>query len=147
MVKLGRTKHEDRERSGKYQSIGRALHTTARDLALIGEAKYGNGLAIVAIHSAIAYADALTVAYREVKSTDGEHAQAANVLVYALGHHSDADQIRRLRRVLEAKSHASYSGNYYTLEDGRALLEELDRFAEWAEERLTERRLAQGDRR
>lgn len=53
MVKLGRTKHEDRERSAKYQSIGRALHTTARDLALIGEAKYGNGLAIVAIHSAI----------------------------------------------------------------------------------------------
>lgn len=141
MVKLGRTKHEDRERSAKYQSVGRALHTTARDLDLMGEAKYGNGLAIIAIHAAIAYTDALTVAYREIKSTDGEHVQAAQVLANALGHHADADQIRRLRRVLEAKSHASYSGSYYTLEDGRAILEELDRFAEWAEERLAERKL------
>lgn len=139
MVKLARTKHEDRERSAKYQSVARALHTTARDLALIGEAKYGNGLAIVVIHAAIAYADALTVAYREIKSTDGEHVQAVKVIEDALGEHATPDQLRRLRRIIAAKTHASYSGRYYTLKEGRAILGELDTFATWAEERLAGR--------
>jgi hypothetical protein len=138
---MGSTKREDRERYVQYQSVGRALHTTARDLAMIGEPKYGNGLAIIAIHAAIAYTDALTVAYRQIRSTDGEHVQAASVLEHALGSTADAEQVRRVRRILGAKSHASYSGNYYTLEDGAAILKELDRFAEWAEERLAERRL------
>lgn len=142
MVKLGRTKHEDRGRSGRYHGVGRALLHTARDLDSMGEPKYGNGLAIIAVHAAIAYTDALTVAFREIKSTDGEHLQAADVLVHALGHRADAEAVRRLKRVLGAKSHASYSGNYHTLEDGRGLLRELERFAEWAEDRLTGRRLS-----
>jgi hypothetical protein len=140
MVKIGRTKHEDRDRSVKYQSVGRALLQTARDLDTMGEPKYGNGLAIIAIHAAIAYTDALTVSFRELKSTVGEHLQAADLLVHALGHHADADQVRRLRRILGAKSHASYSGNYYTLDDGREILQDLEQFAAWAEERLTEGR-------
>lgn len=90
MVKLGRTKQEDRSRAGKYEAVGRALLRTARDLELLGDAKYGNGLAIVAIHAAIAYTDALTVAYREIKSVDGEHVRAAEVLVHALGSRADA---------------------------------------------------------
>ena len=141
MVKLGRTKHEDRDRSAKYQSVGRALLQTARDLDTMGEPKYGNGLAIIAIHAAIAYTDALTVAFRELKSTDGEHLQAADLLVHALGRSADADQVRRLQRILGAKSHASYSGNYYTLDDGREILQDLERYTAWAEERLIDRRM------
>lgn len=142
MVKTGPTKHEDRERAAKYQAVARALRTTARDLDQMGEAKYGNGLAIIAIHSAIAYTDALTVAYREIKSTSGEHAHAADVLRVALGHQVDASQVRRLEQILGAKSHASYSGNFYTLDDGRALVQELERFAAWAEDHPADRRLA-----
>lgn len=141
MVKLGRTKHEDRDRSAKYQSVGRALLQTARDLATMGDPKYGNALAIIAIHAAIAYTDALTVAFRELKSTDGEHLQAAELLAHTIGPRIDADHLRRLRRILGSKSHASYSGSYYTLEDGREILQDLERFTEWAEDRLTERRL------
>jgi hypothetical protein len=139
MVKLGRTRQEDRSRAAKYAAVGRSLLRTARDLEQMGEPKYGNGLAIVAIHAAIAYTDALTVAYREIKSTDGEHTRAAEVLVHALGSRADARQVDRLRGILDAKSHASYSGNYYTLRDGREILQELERFAEWAEERFANR--------
>lgn len=139
MVRLGSTRHEDRERAVRYLAVGRALHATARDLDAMGEAKYGNGLTIVAIHAAIAYTDALTVAFREVKSTDGEHLKAAGVLIQALGPRVEAEQVRRLKRILGAKSHASYSGSYYTLEDGRAILREVERFAEWAEERMASR--------
>jgi hypothetical protein len=139
MAKLGRTKEEDRSRAIKYETVGRALLRTARDLDVMGEAKYGNGLAIVAIHSAIAYADALTVAYRGIKSTDGEHLRAVEALVYALGPLSDSREANRLRAILDAKSHASYGGNFYTLQDGREILLELERFAAWAEDLLVSR--------
>lgn len=141
MVRVGSTKHEDRGRATRYRAVGRSLHATARDLDTMGELKYGNGLAIIVIHAVIAYTDALTVAFREVKSTDGEHVKAADVLVQSLGPRADADQIRRVRRVLSAKTHASHSGSYYTLADGRTLLLELNRFAEWAEDQLTDRGL------
>jgi hypothetical protein len=139
MVKPGKTKSEDRGRAAKYQAVGSALLRTARDLEVMGEPKYGNGLAIVAIHAAIAYTDALTVAYREIKSTDGEHLRAADVLVHALGPLADPGQVDRLRSILDAKSHASYSGNFYTLDDGLEILKVLERYVAWAEEMLAKR--------
>jgi hypothetical protein len=105
----------------------------------MGEAKYGNGVAIIAIHSAIAYTDALTVAYREIKSRDGDHIHAADVLVRALGPAADTRQVQRLRAILNAKSHASYSGNFYTLREGQEILEELKQYVDWAEQKLMER--------
>jgi hypothetical protein len=112
MVSLGRTKQQERSNAAKYHAVGRALYRTAKDLETLGERKYGNGLAIVAIHAAIAYTDALTVAYREIRSTDKDHRRATDVLQHALGHRADPDQLRRLRGILDAKTHASYSGTY-----------------------------------
>lgn len=139
MVKLGKTKSEERSRASRYEQIGRSLVRTAEDLATIGEAKYGNGLAIMAIHAAITYTDALTVAFRETKSTDGDHTHAVSVLQHALGNRAPPEQIRRLRGILGAKSHASYSGTFYTLEDGARLLAETQAFIAWAEEMLRRR--------
>lgn len=139
MVKLGHTKAEDRSRAAKYLAVGRALHETARHLDLMAEAKYGNGLAIIAIHAAIAYTDALTTAFREIKSTDGDHTRAADVLVHALGHQASPEQMRRLKGILNAKTHASYSGAYYTLQDGQNILRETELYVRWAEEKLIDR--------
>jgi hypothetical protein len=129
-------KNEARSRAVSYHAIGRALVETARALDLIGEAKYGNGMAIIAVHAAIAYTDALTVTYREVKSTDGDHVRAAEVLAHALGQRAEASHVRRLKCVLAAKSEASYGGSYYTLEEGRALLLDVEKYVSWAEEML-----------
>jgi hypothetical protein len=139
MVKIGKTTRADRAQAVKYLAVGRALHETAKDLAGLSEAKYGNGLAIVAIHAAIAYTDALTIAYREIKSTDGDHTRAADVLVQALGHRADDAQIKRLRSILNAKSHASYSGNYYTITDAIGILERTNEFVAWAKGLYDER--------
>lgn len=138
-MRLGKTQQEDRLRAPKYQAVGRALLETANALDVIGDAKYGNGLAIVAVHAAIAYTDALTVAYRELKSTDGEHIQAVNVLMHALGRRVDEAQTRRLKKILNAKTDASYSGSYYTLDDGREILEHAREYAAWAERMLADR--------
>jgi hypothetical protein len=132
MAKLGKTMRVDRARAAGYLSVGRALHATARDLAELGEARYGNGLAIVAIHAAIAFTDALTVAYGEVKSTDGDHARAEELLADVLGPRLPAVERRRLHAILNAKSHVSYSGAYYTLADARKVLEKVDAFVAWA---------------
>jgi hypothetical protein len=134
VVKVGKTKREARGKASKYYAVGQALLRTARDLEALAELKYGNDLAIIAIHAAIAYTDALTTAYREVKSTDGDHRRAADLLVHALGRRADPDQIERLRSILDAKTHASYSGDYYSLAQGRGILRETEVFVAWAED-------------
>lgn len=138
-MRLGKTKREARARGQAYHSIARSLLETARGLEVIAEPRYGNGLAIVSVHAAIAYTDALTVTYREVKSVDGDHSRAAEVLVHALGQRADPAQVRRLKRVLNAKSEVSYSGSYYTLKDGREIFADVVRYGSWAEEMLLSR--------
>jgi hypothetical protein len=137
-MKLGSTRQEERSRSASFHAVGRALLETAKALDVIAEPRYGNGLGIIAVHAAIAYTDALTIAWREVKSVDGNHARAADVLVHALGHRVDDAQLGRLSRVLKAKSHVSYAGSFYTLDEGRRLLADVRRYAAWAEKLLRE---------
>lgn len=140
MVKLGSTTTEDPSRAVKYLAIARSLHRNAQELEAVSESRYGNGLAIVAIHAAIAYTDALTIAHRGIKSQDGDHVRAADVLAHALGQRREhVSQVTRLRGILQAKSNASYSGQYYTLEEGRRILRETTAFVEWAEGLLASR--------
>jgi hypothetical protein len=140
MVKLGSTTSEDPSRAAKYLAIGRSLHRNSQELEAISETRYGNGLAIVAIHAAIAYTDALTIAYRGIKSQDGDHTRAADVLAHALGQRREhAPQVNRLRDILQAKSDASYSGTYYTLDDGKRIARETSEFVRWAEDMLANR--------
>jgi hypothetical protein len=134
MVNLGRTRQMDRSQAVKYLRVARALHSTAGDLnqlATEGDS-YGNAMAIVAIHAAIAYADALSIAFRELKSVDGDHSMAVDTLRHAIGHRADEAQVRRLRRIIDQKSAVSYQGEYYLLADARDVVEQLDAFAEWA---------------
>ena len=140
MVRLGSTTTEPSSRSAKYLAIGRSLYRNSQELEAISESRYGNGLAIIAIHAAIAYTDALTIAYRGIKSQDGDHARAADVLAHALGHGQEhAGHVSRLRGILQAKSDASYSGRYYTLDDGRRIVREVANFIRWAEDMLAAR--------
>lgn len=140
MVRLGSTTTEDPSRAIKYLAIARSLHRNSQELEAISETRYGNGLAIIAIHAAIAYTDALTIAYRGIKSQDGDHTRAADVLAHALGQRREHErQVMRLRGILQAKSDASYSGRYYTLDDGRRIVREVAEFAGWAEEMMASR--------
>lgn len=140
MVRLGATTTEDPSRAAKYLAIGRSLYRNTQELEAISETRYGNGLAIIAIHAAIAYTDALTIAFRGIKSQDGDHVRAADVLSHVLGPQRDhVRQVNRLRGILQAKSDASYSGQYYTLEDGKRLVREATEFIRWAEDMLANR--------
>lgn len=134
MVNLGKTRQMDRSQAAKYLRVARALHSTAGDLdqlAAEGDT-YGNAMAIVAIHAAIAYADALAIAFRELKSIDGDHSMAVVTLRHAIGHRADEAQIRRLESIIDQKSAVSYQGQYYTITDARAVVAKLNAFAQWA---------------
>jgi hypothetical protein len=134
MVNLGKTRQMDRSQASKYLRVARALHSTAEDLNQLAmeEDTYGNAMAIVAIHAAIAYADALSIAFREIKSVDGDHTMAIATLRHALGHRTDDAQVRRLESIIDQKSAISYQGRYYMLADARAVVEKLNSFAQWA---------------
>ncbi|HET7230905.1 MAG TPA: hypothetical protein VFJ16_12925 [Longimicrobium sp.] len=138
-MRLGKTKNEERSRAVGYQVVARSLLETAHGLDTLAEPRFGNGLAIVSVHAAIAYTDALTVAFRGIKSVDGDHTRAAEVLAHALGQRAEPGQVKRLKRVLNAKSAVSYGGDYYTLQEGREVYSDVTRYGAWAEEMLTNR--------
>lgn len=59
------------------------------------------------------------------------------MLAHALGQNREyATHVSRLRRILQAKSDASYSGQYYTLDDGKRIVRETTEFIRWAEDML-----------
>jgi len=134
MVNLGKTRQMDRSQASKYLRVARALHSTAEDLGQLASEgdTYGNALAIVAIHAAIAYADALSIAFRELKSVDGDHSMTVATLRHAIGHRADEAQIRRLENIIDQKSAVSYQGRCYMIADAEALVKKLDSFAQWA---------------
>lgn len=132
-MNLGKTRQMDRSQAMKYLRVARALHSTAGDLnELAGDGDtYGNAMAIVAIHAAIAYSDALSIAFREIKSVDGNHSMAVPTLRHAMGYRADDTQINRLSNIIDQKSAVSYQGQYYTLADARTVVSKVDVFAEW----------------
>lgn len=71
-MKKAHRKAVDRAHAPKYYGVARAFLTSAQALADLGDESdtYGNAMAILAIHAAIGYADALAVAYGGTKSTD-----------------------------------------------------------------------------
>jgi hypothetical protein len=125
----------------KYFKVARALRRSADDLCEVAEEgdAYGNAVAIVAIHAAIAYADTLCIAFGGFKSVGGDHGRAVEALVAALGSRSDPGKVKTLQEILSEKDAVSYQGVYYAVSDARAMVDRLTAFAEWAEE-LYERR-------
>lgn len=125
----------DPSQASKYHRVARALYQSAADLIEIADepSSYGNAIAIVAIHSAIAYADALSIAYGGFKSAEGEHERAVETLQAALGARAEPGQVRALLAIIKKKDTASYQGVYYTVDEARGLVEKLNGFADWAE--------------
>ena len=135
MVARGHRKDVDRAQAEKYRRVGAALLDSAHVLATVGTDadSFGNAIAVLAVHACIAYNDALSIGWRGVKSTDGDHTRAPDTLVFALGHLAAAEQVRQLRAVLSRKDQVSYQGSYYRVSEAARLLEQAAAFCAWAE--------------
>ncbi|HEX8271801.1 MAG TPA: hypothetical protein VF615_04050 [Longimicrobiaceae bacterium] len=146
MVRSGSSKEVDRHQAEKYRRVGASLLASAQALesvAMPGD-PYGNALGVIAVHASIAYNDALTISFRGIKSTEGDHRKAADVLRQALGSRARSEQVERLRSILSLKDRISYAGQFYTLEEARHLLRSAEAFCSWAEALYAERPPARG---
>ncbi|MBW3572443.1 MAG: hypothetical protein KY467_15180 [Gemmatimonadetes bacterium] len=136
MVTRGSRKEVDRAQADKYRRVGAALLESAQALAELATDSdgYGNAIAVVAVHACIAYNDALSIAWKGVKSTEGDHTRAPDTLLFALSHQAPPERVRQLKMVVAKKDQVSYQGAYYRVSDAARLLGEAAGFCAWAEE-------------
>jgi hypothetical protein len=136
-----RQKSTDRSQATKYLTVAESLLKSAEALSEIAVEgnPYGNGIGVIATHAAIAFNDTLTIAYREVRSTEGDHRRAADVLQQAMGPRVPAEELGRLRSVLALKDRISYSGTYYRLDEARRILADVQAFGTWARQMYEQR--------
>jgi len=132
------TKRVDRDQAGAYLEKARGFLVDAETMVSLAEFS-GNGVSVVAVHAAIAFADAVGIRAREIKSTGGDHTDAIDVLQNALGRLTDADRaaLRDLRYVLQRKDEVSYTANLVSSHDATLILSKLRSFANWAETRYS----------
>lgn len=129
------TTRVERDEWRKYERIGRSLLDAAVTLAEYGEAAHGNALGVLVVHAGIAYADAVCIYAAGCKSKSGEHTEAADLLEQVVPHVPEK-ALKALRAILAEKDRVSYTGEFYTLAEGKRLLKRLSSFAEWAREHL-----------
>ncbi|HUF51305.1 MAG TPA: hypothetical protein VMN60_10750 [Longimicrobiales bacterium] len=134
MNRGGRRKPVDPSSFLKYRDVGRALRNSANDLATLSEdgAEYGNATGICAIHACIAYSDAICIKLGGFKSSEGEHIRAADALREVLGNRLDEGALKAFRRALSQKDQISYQGDYYTVDEARRVVDDMNTFCDWA---------------
>ncbi len=95
--------------------------------------EYWNAAGVLIVHSAIAYADAISIKFAGVKSRGGDHHETV-VLLDELVSESDGKKsaLSRLHRIIEHKNAVSYSGEVYGRKDIEQLWKLVVRFREWA---------------
>lgn len=141
MVTRGSRKEVDRAQAERYRRVGAALLESAQTLADLATESdgFGNAIAVVAVHACIAYNDALSIAWKGVNSTEGDHTRAPDTLVFALAHRAPAERVRQLRAVVGKKDQVSYQGSWYRVSEAARLLQDAAGFCRWAEEMYDQR--------
>lgn len=100
---------------------------------LSNEQEYGNSAALLAIHSAISYSDALRTGLGERRLTGDDHSKAADSLEKRLPSWlEDRKGLNPLRRLLAKKSRVEYSERRLNLTDSNDLVTDAIRFETWA---------------
>lgn len=140
MTRTDRSRREPRDRAPGYRDQGRTFLAAAEALASeSGENEsYGCAIALLAVHSAIAHADALTIAFAGKKSA-GAHDRLPLLLGDALGNRLPAARRNELARLLGERDTIAYQGKHYALGDAGKRLKEARQFAKWAEQMFEER--------
>ena len=136
MTRADRNKRTDRSSAGKYRETARSFLASAEALATLAndDEAYGNAIALLAVHAAIGYADAIAIAYGERKSTAGDHEQVVALLTTILRTRLPAGERTRLLKLVKLKDTVAYQGKYFQLDEARQHLILAARFAAWAEQ-------------
>ena len=87
---------------------------------------------INSVHAAISLVDGLLVQERGIRSTSPNHADLVKLIEVELAHLPDLkNALSHLRRLLSQKNRVSYEMRHFTRSDAEALLQHLQRLADW----------------
>lgn len=114
-----------------YLSNAEQLLGGAREMLELSEGDSRARMAAIgAVHAAIAFGDALTVA-RLGTTNKQDHSQLSRLVRQAAGPSADDSQIARLRRILSVKDQADYGPKQWRREEAEQLISNVERFAAW----------------
>jgi len=103
----------------------------AADLAL--EFDYFNAAGVLFIHSAIAYADAITVKFASKKSSGDNHYMVINLIEEVLPPIKiDKKAFNNFKLLIDHKNSISYSGDIYNQKDVEKIKNYFLKFSFWA---------------
>lgn len=123
-----------RGRASGFARVGEGFWNGAEVASEFG---YSNAAGVLLVHSAIAYADAVSIHVNGVKSRADSHMGAADILKGLSAGGEDLGKARRhLEQVIEVKNRVSYEGEEFRPSDLEALRKHAARFREWARKRL-----------
>ena len=99
--------------------------------------EYWTAAGVLIVHSAIAYADALSIKLSGQKSAGEDHEDAIALVADVVADGEEkVKALNQLRRIIEEKTRVSYLGDLYGPTDTREMWKRLERFREWAKEIL-----------
>jgi hypothetical protein len=140
MSRKTRAKKVDRFQASVYLEKARRLQADVDAMVAAGGSFSTNGVGILSIHAAIAYADALCIRAVAEKSTSTQHADAVALLERTIPIRTAADQsaIKSVHVLLLRKDEVSYTTSLLKHEDAKQMAARLRVFAGWAEGRYAE---------
>jgi hypothetical protein len=133
MTKTDRSKRTDPVRADSYAEVGRRLLHAARAISEHADSRHGSALAILAVHTTIAYAGAICIHSGGRRSTSADHSAVVTLLRDTLGNRLNSAVARDVQRVIAEKDGFGYRGYVATLIEARALFDRAERIAAWCE--------------
>ena len=101
--------------------------------------EYWNAAGVLIVHSAIAFADAISIKVGGVKCQGEDHLQIIKLLREILSNSTEnAKAFLHLEKIIAHKTSVSYSGDVYDEKDINNLWKNYERFRIWADEQLSE---------
>lgn len=135
MAKRRGRKSIPRHRFMEYQNVADHFYEAAKDSM---ELEYWTAAGVLTVHSAIAFADALSIKLSGVKSVGENHEDAVVLVENAVADGEGKTRaINQLRRIIEEKTKVSYLGELFSPSQSKELWKRLERFRKWAKEILT----------
>jgi hypothetical protein len=117
-------------------TIADSYYKSAKDTYdLLDEGDIGNPVASLAVTAAIGFADAICAKLGGEVST-GQHSSAVALLKKALGNEFPRSQETAFTRILQIKDTAQYGAKLITRKETDRVMDDLDKFVEWAREQL-----------
>jgi hypothetical protein len=130
MTKRRGRKSIDRSRCNEYSQVAEHFHDAAKDAMIL---EYWTAAAVLIVHAAIAFADAVCIKFSGQRSVGESHEETITMLESIIaGGEEKSRAINHLRRIIEKKTQVSYMGELYSSSDAKELMRQLVRFREWA---------------